>query len=302
MSETCRTPHLERANLKPYIVACVAVLLALGMLLGCAQSYLGGSLQRPLVMPTLPAAALGPARSTQSLSSAKAVPYVANGLYVPERFRGTIINRRLPLAGQKVVALTFDDGPDPKITPQILGILRQYQAKASFFVIGRWALRYPDLVRDVLQEGHAVGSHSYNHPFRVDPDAAALDLEEAAAVIERITGNRTQFFRPPWGNLSSNLCQSAINSGYAIVRWTVCGNDNPLATTEKIVSSATSRVQSGDIILLHDGHNHEGTAQALPIIMKRLTAAGYKFVTVPQLLARAENSQEAGIVELYAAP
>jgi peptidoglycan-N-acetylglucosamine deacetylase len=285
--------------LKPVIAACVAGLLALGLLLGCAQSYLGEGLQRPLVIPQIPAAAIGPARATARVHSS--IPAVATGLCVPEHFRSLIVNNRLPERGKKVIALTFDDGPDPQVTPQILATLDRYQARATFFVIGRWAIKYPGLVRDEINDGHALGSHSYSHPFRVNTFNAGLELEETASIIERIAGNRTQLFRPPWGNLTGNLAQSALEKNYAVIRWSLCGGDGAKARPDEIVANVCQSPANGDIVLLHDGHDHEATALALPEIMSRLTAAGFKFVTVPQLLAHAVGDQQPGIVELYAA-
>lgn len=206
---------------------------------------------------------------------------------LPARFRGHVIAARPVSLKQKVVALTFDDGPDPDVTPDVLDLLRRYHAPATFFVIGERVKRWPELVQREVRDGHAVESHSYSHPREeISAWHAWRELQRTAIVITTWAGRAPTIFRPPYGNLTDNLSKAARHEGLCVVKWTVCGSDNPRLTAAEIVEAATHEVRSGDIILLHDGRDRHQTVRALPEILRRLSDDGYRFVTVPQLLRR----------------
>jgi len=203
----------------------------------------------------------------------------------PLRYRGTMLNKRDVLLREKVIALTFDDGPSPDITPSVLKTLARYKAKATFFVMGQWVQEYPALARQTAEAGHAIESHSFSHPTEdISLPHATRELERAASMIEQICGSRPRLFRPPYGALHWNMSKVAARQGYCVVKWTLCGSDGAKENAADIVRNVTTTARPGDIVLLHDGHDHEETTRALPEIMRRLSAQGYHFVTVPQLL------------------
>lgn len=204
---------------------------------------------------------------------------------IPAAYRGRVVLRRVTNLPAKVIALTFDDGPNPDVTPLVLKTLRENHVKATFFMIGEWAQEWPDLVRQVVADGHAVGSHSYSHPQdNISIPHAMRELEHAETVIEQNTKSRLQLYRPPWGRLDKNMTHVAAKQGYCVVRWTICGNDGVDKCEADIVRAVTRTPRSGDIVLLHDGRDRHLTAAALPEIIRRLKNKGFQFVTVPQLL------------------
>ena len=222
--------------------------------------------------------------SSRAVANTKAVPIETAVSRIPASFRGRIIRRRLVRLPEKIIALTFDDGPDPYITPQILRILARYKARATFFVMGQWAQEWPDLVRQEAEQGHAVGSHSYSHPEEVNEAHSALELQKTARIIEQATGLKPVLFRPPYGHTYSTMSRVAIKEGYVVVRWTIGAADSVDLQPADIVARVTRTPVAGDIVLLHDGRDRDNTMKALPEILRRLQAAGFKFVTVPQLL------------------
>lgn len=193
---------------------------------------------------------------------------------------------------EKVVALTFDDGPSPD-TLKILQILQQYQIKATFFLLGENLSRYPEIVQQVVNEGHAVGNHTWNHPYEPMSTAkAAAEIDNTAAVIERLTGEKTQLFRPPGGILENGLADYARSQKYVVVMWSIDTKDyqQPLATV--LVDRVMTQAHGGAIILLHDGGGpRDRTVEALPMIISSLKQQGYRFVTIPELLQIQQNSK-----------
>jgi len=206
---------------------------------------------------------------------------------LPGLFRGQTIRERPVFLREKVIALTFDDGPNPDITPDILDLLRRYHAPATFFIVGKYGRQWPELLAREAREGHAVESHSDSHPGEeVSPAHAAGELDRAQAAIARWAGRPGTLFRPPWGRTDNNMTRLAMQRGQCVVKWTLCSSDNPRLTAADIVSAVTKNPHSGDIVLLHDGRDRRQTVRALPEILRRLSAAGYRFVTVPELLHR----------------
>jgi peptidoglycan/xylan/chitin deacetylase (PgdA/CDA1 family) len=191
---------------------------------------------------------------------------------------------------EPAIALTFDDGPDPKYTPAVLKALDQYGAKATFFFIGRNVEEYPDLVRQVVAAGHEVGNHTYSHQYNLShlPEGEIVrQIEKTAALVGDVSGYQTKVFRPPGGAYNPHLISVVKSLGYDIILWTWTTNpsDAYAPGSDKITRRATEAALPGDIILLHEGVNHGQTLKALPQIMKVLSDRGFKFVTVSQLLA-----------------
>jgi peptidoglycan-N-acetylglucosamine deacetylase len=203
-------------------------------------------------------------------------------------------------AAKKTVALTFDDGPDPEWTPQILDILRAEHVPATFFVIGSNAEAYPELVQQMVEDGHEVGNHTFTHPnLSETPDRVVeLELNATQRLFQALTGRSMRLFRPPYlGDAEPTdedqivPVQVAQDLGYITVGEHVDPVDWELPGTDKIVASALKQVREAkpnsprNIILFHDaGGDREQTVEALPIVIEKLKAQGYRFVPVSALV------------------
>jgi peptidoglycan/xylan/chitin deacetylase (PgdA/CDA1 family) len=193
---------------------------------------------------------------------------------------------------RRQVALTFDDGPNPPYTQQILDILRVYNAKATFFVEGEAAAAYPDLVRQEGELGMAVGSHSYAHSedlVLAGSDDFDADLKHAEAVLEGILGYRPRLYRAPYGHTSEAMLRGLYRAGYVSIGWDTDSEDWSDIPSDQIVENVLSGAHPGGIVLLHDGGlgggnpDRTATIQALPRILDGLRERGYEPVTVPDL-------------------
>lgn len=205
---------------------------------------------------------------------------------LPARYRGQVIRKRVRYFPHKLLALTFDDGPDPGTTPLALKALAQYRAHANFFVLGGCARAHPDLVKQEVAAGHAVESHSYRHPATTSAARAVEELSLTADTIAALTGHRPTLFRPPYGITTGNLCQAARRQGYGVVLWTISSADSSPIPARTIARNVIHTPNPGDIVLMHDGAGHRATMAALPQVLRELSAAGFQFVTVPELLSR----------------
>jgi peptidoglycan-N-acetylglucosamine deacetylase len=195
------------------------------------------------------------------------------------------------VSGPGVVALTFDDGPDPTWTPRILKVLRREHVPATFFVIGQEVERHPQLVRQELDDGHVIGDHTYSHPdLAKTPDwRSRLEINAAGWVVEGETGRRPLLFRSPYGNGDAapqrkGADQLAADIGFHPVGWTDDTNDWRQPGPNSIVHAALSQLSERTIILLHDGGGRrDQTVAALPRIIDALKARGYLFTTADAL-------------------
>ncbi len=204
---------------------------------------------------------------------------------IPAQFQGQTFTDIKLESGEKVVALTLDDGPW-QTTAQILDILKKYEVKATFFVVGQHIETYPNEIRRVVREGHAVGNHTWTHRYHQHSETAATEeLGKTADLLQQLTGVRTRLFRPPGGVLTNGLVSYAAKNNYATAMWSVDSRDYTAPTAETIVDRVVSGAQSGSIILLHDGGgDRTSTAKALPQIISKLREKGYRFVTLPELM------------------
>jgi peptidoglycan-N-acetylglucosamine deacetylase len=196
---------------------------------------------------------------------------------------------KIPLTAQKVVALTFDDGPHKKYTQEILDILHAYDAKATFFIMGGNAKLYPDLVKKEYAAGHEVANHSYTHPNMTHLSDVTIqkELTKCSETINKAVNVYPIVFRPPYGSTSRHVNEVINNMGFKVVTWSYMINDYDVnkMTPEIISSSVIKNTRPGAIIVMHDGNgNREKTVKALPVILKNLSDRGYKFVTVAELL------------------
>jgi len=190
----------------------------------------------------------------------------------------------------KQIALTFDDGPDPRFTPQILDVLHRKGVKATFFVVGARAKKFPGLLRRMSHEGHLIGNHSYSHPNFRNRSIKQFQSEilRTEKIIQNVVGYRPQLIRPPYGEIKEEQVQWAKKNGYTLVNWNVDSQDWKGIDEKKVFSNVMSTAGPGSIILQHSGggvgSDLTGTIQALPKIIDALQAQGYQFVDLSELL------------------
>lgn len=200
---------------------------------------------------------------------------------------GEVVYRRTSTDGVKRIALTFDDGPHPRYTPEILDILAEYGVKATFFVVGSNAEYYPKLIARELQEGHEIGNHTYHHYHTAKTNATALKRDMAACtdVLLRQTGKAPSLFRPPEGVFNDEMKTFCAENGYTIVMWSIDTRDWAHTPICEIVKNVREHARDGAIILMHDfiGKNSP-TPAALRQIIPMLQELGFEFVTVSRLL------------------
>jgi len=208
-------------------------------------------------------------------------------LFGPALLRGPRAGRRL--------ALTFDDGPSAVFTGEILDVLRARNVKATFFLCGKNVERYPEIARRIKAEGHAIGDHSYSHPFLYFKSRRFMgdEIDRAQDAIEKATGDRPVIFRPPYGARWLGIYSVLRRRGLTLVNWSDTGYDWKYGA-DRITSETLKHLGPGSIILLHDGLetrpqrpiDRSETVKALPRIIDAARAAGYTFVTVPEFLNR----------------
>lgn len=204
---------------------------------------------------------------------------------VPAAFRGQVVYDVTPANGEKVLALTFDDGPWPETTEEVLTILERFEVPATFFVTGRQVERFPHLAQRMVMSGHAIANHSWTHPMEtMDSETAIRELEGTNRLIEQATGVRPALFRPPGGNLNTRLVDYAKRARFAVMMWSADSEDY-YVSTPLIVDNVLQAVRPGGIVLFHDGGgDQQATVEALPQLLATLSRLGYRFVTVPELL------------------
>lgn len=196
----------------------------------------------------------------------------------------------------KYVALTFDDGPHKTNTERVLNSLKEFDVKATFFMLGNQVDYYPSLVQRVAEEGHEIGNHSNTHPdlSKVDANRVQEEVETTNQRIYDVIGRYPTVFRPPYGSYNNNIITQATNLNLPIIMWSVDSLDWKTKNATSINHEILSTTTNGSIILMHD--IHDATADALPSVLKNLKEQGYSFVTVSQLL---EWSGDTGIGPHY---
>jgi len=180
----------------------------------------------------------------------------------------------------KVIAFTFDDGPHPSRTMQIVNVFKKYNAKATFFMLGQNAEAYPDIVQQVYDAGMEIANHSYNHPdfFKMSYDEMVANLEKSNDKIEEAIGKRPILFRAPYGNVSAEAAQQY---GRQSVYWTIDTLDWDNLDVTMNYENTVNYAYDGAVVLMHD--IHQPTADSVDMILSTLSERGYKFVTISQL-------------------
>ena len=183
-----------------------------------------------------------------------------------------------------VVYLTFDDGPVPAITSQILDTLKEYNVKATFFMIGSYADKNPDMVKRVFDEGHTVASHSYTHQKSMfnSLEAFKKEINDSVATLEEITGEKVKFFRLPYGTKIAQSYKDFLDEkGLTIVKWNCESYDSRTATktAEQILEGVkNTKPAKGDVVvIMHDTYGKQKTADALPSVIEYFESINYEF-------------------------
>jgi peptidoglycan-N-acetylglucosamine deacetylase len=201
----------------------------------------------------------------------------------------------------KQIAFTFDDGPDPRYTPELLELLKQNNMKGTFFVLGSKAEKYPELIRRIYDEGHQIGIHNYTHKtnwFMTPGKVKREQVERTASIVEQIIGERPIYYRPPWGILNIGDVIS-LRKNYRIILWSVMPRDwNEKVGAEKLRRRLIKNIKPGSIILLHDSGDTLGADEGAPRKMleglagaiENLKSRGYTSVRVDHLMDKTYNN------------
>lgn len=201
------------------------------------------------------------------------------------------------------VALTFDDGPAPEVTPRVLEILVRHEARATFFCIGRAARRYPDIVRRAAAAGHEIGNHSFfhtRHLYQWGERRLLRDVLLAQEALRRCTGEAPRVFRPPVGFRSPALARVMRRTGLTLVNFNVRAFDTRISSADKLFDRMVRKVAGGSILLLHDGDDlcpcpdRSAMLEALPRLIAHLQQQGYRLVTVSELLRLSGPAKDEG--------
>jgi peptidoglycan/xylan/chitin deacetylase (PgdA/CDA1 family) len=204
---------------------------------------------------------------------------------------------------QPVVAMTFDDGPHPSLTPKLLDILKERNIKCTFFLIGQNVKAYPQIVRRIIAEGHEIGAHTYTHCSLTSRSDAQIrsELQRSEEVLMTAANYRPQLIRPPYGAINTRIKQLMFSEfGYSTIMWSVDPQDWRRPGVSVVTSRLVSGARPGAIMLAHD--IHPPTIQAVPAMFDQLLAKGYQFVTVSQLMNMEKANMPVGVVIRPAVP
>ncbi|WP_145326383.1 polysaccharide deacetylase family protein [Paenibacillus xylanexedens] len=196
---------------------------------------------------------------------------------------------------EKVVAFTFDDGPHPVYTHQVLEIFRRAGGRATFFMIGKEMEAHPEIAAEVHREGHEIANHTYTHPdlTKLTLEEAGGELQRAENLVQEVTGQPARCFRPPYFGVNDDILSLAAERGYRTIG-AVNGEakdwDNP--GVEHILEHSRSAVKPGSVLIFHDGYGDRSlTVEAVRVLVDEMVAEGYRLVTVSELLELAEDMQ-----------
>ena len=177
------------------------------------------------------------------------------------------------------VAITFDDGPHPN-TAKILDILKQYNAKATFFIVGENAEKYPELVKRIANEGHTIGNHTYSHKHTFPIfglNEIIEDISKTSIIIKKLTGKQPQFFRPPFGVTNPRIAKAVNKLNLKTIGWNIRSLDTKIKNPERVVSRVNKRIKPGSVILLHD--YTDSYSKILEQILSYMSSNNYTFKT-----------------------
>ena len=198
---------------------------------------------------------------------------------------------------QKTLAMTFDDGPHPSLTPKLLDLLKERNIKCTFFLIGQQVKMYPDIVRRIIAEGHEIGNHTWTHCSLTSRSDEQIrnELKKSEEAVHEVAGVRPHLMRPPYGAVNSRIKDLMFTEfGYTTIMWSVDPQDWRRPGVAAVTSRLVNGAHPGAIMLSHD--IHPPTIQAMPAMFDQLLAQGYQFVTVSQLLNLEKASMPVGVI------
>src|SRR5438132_1988539 len=201
-------------------------------------------------------------------------------------------------ARSRQLALTFDDGPNDPHTLRLLEVLAKHNVHATFFLIGRYVSQRPDVVRELVRAGHAIGNHTFTHPLLIFKARRQIETElmECQHALSDTVGLEAKLFRPPFGGRRPAVLRLARKLGLQLVMWNITGYDWNAPLAEQLERRVSSRIRGGDVILLHDGgHRAFGADRAQTVIatdrlLSRHKSEGYEFVTIPEMVSERQSS------------
>lgn len=186
---------------------------------------------------------------------------------------------------EKKIAITFDDGPNPQYTPKVLKLLSDFDAKATFFCIGKNVEMHPEILKSIHDQGHLIGNHSFSHRYGIDFNKAkewTHEIDQTDAAIAKVIGTKPQLFRPPYGVTTPHLAEAIKQTGHKVIGWNIRSYDTALKNPKTVLNLITKNVTPGAIILLHD--NHDRIEVVLEQLLQFLKTQGYTTVTINELL------------------
>ncbi len=202
--------------------------------------------------------------------------YIQHGFYVKALCRVKTEDR--------IISLSFDDGPNPRVTPMVLDLLKEHDIKAAFFCIGKRVIENPEIMRRMKEEGHLIGNHSYSHTSLFDfwgNQQMQRDIEKAEKFMALATGQRPEWFRPPFGVTNPTVASLVNRKKYKVMGWSVRSLDTTIKDKDKTVERIKKRWHPGGIILLHDTHNL--AVDILEEIIKHGKSEGYNFIRADEM-------------------
>lgn len=196
--------------------------------------------------------------------------------------------------GSRQIALTYDDGPNDPHTQRLLEVLASHGVHATFFLIGRYVRRHPEIVRKIVQAGHVVGNHTFTHPLLTLKSEAEIrqELSACRAALQDVIGAHSNLFRPPFGGRRPAVLRIARELGLETIMWNVTGYDWDAPPAAVIERKIAKQIRGGDVVLLHDGgHKQIGADRSQTVIatdrlIARYKAKGYEFVTMSQMMRK----------------
>ncbi|RKD27325.1 polysaccharide deacetylase family sporulation protein PdaB [Caminicella sporogenes DSM 14501] len=187
---------------------------------------------------------------------------------------------------EKKVAISFDAAWGDQFTDGILDILDKYKVKTTFFLVGFWVDRYPDMVKKIYERGHEIGNHSTTHPHmsKLSREEIIKELNTTGEKIYNITGKRPNLFRPPFGDYNNTLIKTAKECGYYTIQWDVDSLDWKELGVKPVVDRVTRNIKNGSIVLFHN--NAKYVLEYLPLVIEKLQKEGYKIVPISELIIK----------------
>jgi len=214
------------------------------------------------------------------------IPFLAHFVYCSANICSQVYLKTLCKAktNNKHIAITFDDGPNEKITPEVLNILNDYNAKATFFCIGKDIIKNQDLLKEIDAKGHLIGNHTWSHHYWFDLFSSSKmkdEIEKTTGLIFETINKKTKLFRPPYGVTNPALKRAMQDLDFNTIGWSIRSLDT-IRDVEKTLIGINKKLSSGDIILFHD--NREHITEILKLFLKHAQTEGYKIVPLDELL------------------